>query len=579
MDAPGHRPLTRDPLLIVFALAVVIRVLFAATYPLNLAGDGGDYYEMMIHYNSSLVHAGGYPFVFGLPLYIARQFLPQEPVKAETAAISVAHDSTTPTPAAAVAEPIPRPVRYVLQYGLLLVQHVVDLGILWLLASVIRRIFGTYAAVYAVALIGLNPFVFGKVSTTRPEWFQSALVLGHLCVLYHAYAARQRATKLVLYASASALLMIGILAKFNSLPWAMFLPATLWLDRERLTAKAFMAAACGVVCATVLVGFVYLFHLPSTGTTTLTYDTGWLLIGKAATFSSTPTLEAANGISTKRYKLLTYFLSKDGPLPFGGAHLFRRVDAVPAEVRTEYRRRYAYLLSASEAELNAALALHPAAATFLGDPQLAYYYMGLEAADTLGVSVFLEAVRAEPIRYLRSSVASALRSLVFIQKWPQFPVNRRLGWSDLESPNGLDPKTDVAGTLRFGYARVELKGNRNIYYQRPVLLMPGVDIFSWLSDLPYYWVPAASALSIAMACWCVMIRVRSGAWRESVVIPLALIAGTIAFMLFSGLLIDVREKELFVIQPYLCLLAATGLATLHRGITRRTAPSGPWPRP
>ncbi len=58
--------------LITFLIILIFRLVFMVTYPLNVAGDGDAYFRMIGYGRSHLIHASGYPFIFGLPFQIYR---------------------------------------------------------------------------------------------------------------------------------------------------------------------------------------------------------------------------------------------------------------------------------------------------------------------------------------------------------------------------------------------------------------------------------------------------------------------------------------------------------------------------
>jgi len=63
------------PFWITLVFVCLVKLLFVVTYPLNVSGDGFTYFRMIATRSSNLAHAGGYPFLVGLPLAIPRAVL------------------------------------------------------------------------------------------------------------------------------------------------------------------------------------------------------------------------------------------------------------------------------------------------------------------------------------------------------------------------------------------------------------------------------------------------------------------------------------------------------------------------
>src|SRR5215831_7045948 len=116
--------LARYPVTAAILVVFIARVLFVITYPLNdFGGDTHNYLTMLLQGRSSLVHAGGYPFLVGLPFRIPL---------IQSGLVSV------------------------LPYMILILQHTVDVLVLLFLYGVASSLYGRMAGTIAMLLEGLS---------------------------------------------------------------------------------------------------------------------------------------------------------------------------------------------------------------------------------------------------------------------------------------------------------------------------------------------------------------------------------------------------------------------------------------
>ena len=110
----------------VAVLAIIaVRLIFVITYPLNdFGGDAQNYESMLLRGESSLVHAGGYPFLIGLPFRLA--------------GIHRLHPDTS------------------LPYVLLVAQHVIDMLVLIFLYRIMSVLYGRAAGALTILLMGFS---------------------------------------------------------------------------------------------------------------------------------------------------------------------------------------------------------------------------------------------------------------------------------------------------------------------------------------------------------------------------------------------------------------------------------------
>lgn len=396
-DAPG--PGRIGPLLLVLGLLVIVRIAFAATYSANVGGDGNNYLQMMASGRSNLVHAGGYPLLARHPLHWI-----------------------SPSP------PSPRTLETGLD-RLAALQQAVALASLVLLAVTVRRFFGSFAAGLFLALAGLHVGFVAATHSVYPEWLQASLV-GLLVALSLRASASDRALhRTLLVASAALVGAVAYLVKYNSLPWLFFPLALVALDRRALKEKALQ----GVVAAALFLGTVeayrWFHHLPTTGARRLSYDKAWVLLAslKEVVPGDRPAPEA--GLDSKRLLLLNALL----PWENANAFAFGSVTSVSPR-SAEYRSRYAWILTADEATVDAMLAKTPPSRSW--DWHHAFspttWCLGLEEGDALGVRVWFEQVRAFPGRFLAKTLSHAWDAATKRRNWYEgfpFPVA-----SDLSGP-------------------------------------------------------------------------------------------------------------------------------------------------
>jgi hypothetical protein len=514
-----------------FSIVLLIRLIFIVTFPLNIAGDGKTYFNMISGWYSHLALAGGYPFFFG----ILKSFF----------------DTLTIIETKSIAY----------KYFLLVLQHMTDLGVLMLMYLLLEKIFSASVACTSVLCYSINPFIIGHISTTRPEWFQSNLLLLSMLIAYLGYSTHNSKKKQVYYVGASLIFTLGFFVKFNLLPLASFFLVFAFLDkvliREKLKILAIIMLCCSIFYGT----YTVLYHKPSTGTSALTHDKSWILMRKTHAFSSNPNLNIENGINTKRFKLLTWFLWSYGKnRSFHPNHLYRHIDAVPQDIRKPFQERYGYLLSAKEDKLNQLIEENPTVKHFLGDQLLISYNIGLKESDRLGTRVFFETVRSEPAGYLKNVWQGFYKSFL-IKKKNNFPLNENLGWNHLSRPKAFDPDKHLKKRMGFGFSLIRVRHDRSIGYEwwpgeSPILWIPGINLFSILCHIFHFWIPVAWIACLAIVPACLIDRIKRGIWVKQNFIPIILAALIVFFMFWSNMVYRFRApKEFILITPYLCIFS------------------------
>jgi hypothetical protein len=512
----------------VFVVAAAVRLLMVITFPLSLwIADGKNYMDMLVRGVSNLIHAPGYPFIMGLPW--------RNPL------------------GRAVIEGSPATFHYVLN----LTQHLVCIGAAYLGFLVARQVFGGAAANLFVVLYLLDFRSIFVTSTVTPEWLQASLLIVLIWAVYSAYAADDVRHKVAFYSLAGLVFTASYLVKFNSV-FLLTCPALIAAADVRRSRKAIGAIGTGAATAAAAYGlFLVGYHQPSTGTYSISYDKGWVLLEKVMMFVPDKVLLPETGINTKRLIVLNTLLPKvEHRGPIG------HIDFVDDEIRAPFREKYLYLFHADDAVLDAYLRDIVIPRPFDFDKAFlpSAYFLDLEESNRLAVAVFREQVAAHWRSFLADIVRRSARQFV--------------------DPNtGLHPANPMVfnaseiSRLGWGFARLEIDSKemrrRCYWYQQPVVWIPGAKFFLLLAALEAYpalWV----SLLIGLGCvFAVVSWRRSGELQPWIFAQLALTLSCLVFLVASNTVYHFRWKELHAILPVLALLCSVALVQLFCRMHRR----------
>ena len=347
-------------------ISLVMQVVFATGYPLNVGrSDNPFYLEMILSGTfgaSNLILAPGYSYVLSKILALGEVSKPPAYTDLEW-----------------------------LQ-SVQLAQNILHF-VLFLMAVFLLWRF-TNAAVASIFVIGTSFYVgfWGGLNSASPEWLQGDLLI--LSLLLAATAARQKTWPRVLaFASVTGLVFsLAYLVKFNSLVVIIGLLAIFvfsGLNFKKITVGLAVATISGLAFVSF---FVSSYHEPTTGTSTLNYDSAWIL-----TSSMNPGYLLGDnedlGIEALRWKALIQ------QLPTGAAFAYPRIDtgAYP-EVKEQGLSLWNEIMAMDRnqlIEVTNSGELPPEYSHF-SQPTPIYWNVGLAEGETLGRAVYLEYLISNP---------------------------------------------------------------------------------------------------------------------------------------------------------------------------------------
>ncbi len=345
-------------------IAVVLQIIFATGYPINAGrADNTTYLEMILSGSSNLILAPGYGFVLNrIVMRIAGAPIPElfsdlEFLQSVQLAQNILH----------------------------LVLFLMAVFLLWRL---------TNAFVASIFVLGNTLYVgfWGGLNSASPEWLQGDLLI--LSLLLAATAARQKTWPRVIALSSITGLVFALayLVKFNSLVLIFGLIAMFVFSGLNFK-KIALGVSAATISALAFVSFFSIsYHEPRTGTTTLNYDTSWIL-----TSSMDPGYLLRDnedfGLEALRWKALIQ------QLPTGNAFAYPTIDigAYP-EVKEQGLSLWNDIMDMSRdqlIEVTNAGQFKPEYNHF-SQPTPIYWNVGLAEAEQLGRAVFFEYLLSNP---------------------------------------------------------------------------------------------------------------------------------------------------------------------------------------
>jgi hypothetical protein len=348
-------------------IAVVMQVIFATGYPLNVGrSDNPIYLEMILSGTfgaSNLILAPGYSYALSKIL--------------------------------AVGEVSKPPAYTDLEWlqSVQLAQNILHFVLFLMAVFLLWRL--TNAAVASSFVLGTSLYVgfWGGLNSASPEWLQGDLLI--LALLLAATAARQKTWPRVLaFSSVTGLVFsLAYLVKFNSLVVIIGLLAVFVFS-----GMTYKKIAGGLVAATIsalafVSFFVSSYHEPTTGTATLNYDSAWILTSSIDHYYLKKDNEEL-GLEALRWKALIQ------KLPTGAAFAYPRIDtgAYP-EIKERGLSLWNEIMAMDRdqlIEVTNAGKLPPEYSHF-SQPTPIYWNVGLAEGEKLGRAVYLEYLRSNPV--------------------------------------------------------------------------------------------------------------------------------------------------------------------------------------
>jgi hypothetical protein len=507
----GQAPREVTLLLPSLVIAVVMQIIFATGYPLNAGrSDNPVYLEMILSGSSNLILAPGYGFVLNR---------------------IVMRIAGVPIPPAFTDIEWLQSVQFA-QNVLHLCLFLLAVFLLWRLSN---------AVVASIFVIGNSLYVglWGGLNSASPEWLQGDLLI--LSLLLAATAARQKTfPRVVAVASLTGLVFsLAFLVKFNSLV-LIFGLITIFVFSGLNFRKIALGLSAAIISALAFVSFYSTsYHEPRTGTTTLNYDTAWILsssIDPGYMFRDNEDL----GLEALRWKVLIQ------QLPTGSAFAYPTIDtgAYP-EVKEQGLLLWDEIMAMNRDQLikNANAGEFKPEYNHFSQPIPIYWNVGLAEAEKLGRAVFLEYVFSNP-GHVFNKVSSGILSDWGVYQDGFLPVEQ-------------DPKTLIfnsngpngSNDLGYGFAEVSGPPQFQLYWNPSMSIDKfAFDVASSLNKIRVpVWIEYLLTLLVIPA-WLILRRSGMSLLLVSAVL------GQAAFMGASWMLVGMRHKEEVSILPIAVLV-------------------------
>jgi hypothetical protein len=521
----------RGGLIAFSSLIMVVTALFILTYPINIAqSDAVGYLEMMLGHRSNLIMASGYPFLFHYLLSLCTALPPLGERSLIYQALLIE------TPDSLIPE-------FLLK--LLIANHAVHLAIVASVTWILSRTFGLSVALITAFLWSLNLFFLSAVSISQPEFLQADLLMLAVALCSWAFMRDEVRAKLPLYFLASFVFAWVFLVKYNALAFGGFFLLLLYFDSTTIKIKIAGLVACITVFASVLFGYLWLFHYPSTGSWSFHHDRAWVYVYKLYWTFGPNVLDHSPGIAALRWKALTVAI----PQEIGGYAYSSLSDSASQEQKQKYRPKVDAILSMTEDELRTYIRDNPPQPTppgfdFSRTAHPLYWYIGLAEADDLGSAMFWEFMRNNVGVVFKTVVTASVQTTLTSVANPYVPIPAR--------PLDLFPTTNLANGFSQFSTRIQPPIFGTYWSYNLILWKPGMRLFGivdylritpWVERLLYlclgaglYWLP-----------------------RQQNRVICALWLGIIGFILASHFVLVFRPKEAVALWPVGCLLWAIAI--------------------
>ena len=487
-------------------IAVVLQIIFATGYPLNAGrADNIPYLQMILSGSSNLILAPGYSFVLNrIVMRIAGVPIPELFSDIE--------------------------FLQAVQWA----QNILHLALFLMAVFLLWRL--TNAAVASIFVLGNSLYVgfWGGLNSASPEWLQGDLLI--LALLLAATAARQKTWPRVVVLSliTGLVFSLAFLVKFNSLVVVVGL-ITIFVFSGLNFKKIALGLAAATISALAFVSFFsVVYHEPRTGTTTLNYDTAWILTSSM----EYGYLERPNedlGTEALRWKALIQ------QLPTGDPFAYPTIDtgAYP-EVKEQGLVLWNQVMAMNRDQLievtNAGQFKQEY--SHFSQPIPIYWNVGLAEGEKLGRAVFFEYLLSNP-RHVFNKISYGLLSDWGVYQNGFLPVEQ-------------DPKTlviakdgpNASNVLGYSFEAVSGPPQFQLYWNPSMTIDKfAFNLASTLDKIRIpVWVEYLLTLLVIPA-WFVLRRSGLSLLLVSAVISQA------AFMAASWMLVGMRHKEEVSILP------------------------------
>jgi hypothetical protein len=420
-----------------------------------------------------------------------------------------------------------------------LAQNILHLVLFLIAVFLLWRL--TNATLASIFVIGNSLYVgfWGGLNSASPEWLQGDLLI--ISLLLAAAAGRQKTwPRVIVLSSITALVFaLAYLVKFNSLVVIIGLITVFVLSGLNFK-KIALGLAAATISALAFVSFFSIsFHEPRTGTTTLNYNTAWILSS-----SMDPGYLQRNyedlGIEALRWKALIQ------QLPAGDAFAYPTIDtgAYP-EVKEQGLALWNDIMGMSRDQLievtNAGV-FKPEYNHF-SQPTPIYWNVGLAETEKLGRAVFFEYLLSNP-GHVFNKLSFGLLSDWGVYQDGYLPVEQDLKTLVLKS-DGPNANNDLMYSFSEGSGPPQFQ-----LYWNPSMTIDksSLDLASILDKIRVpVWVEYLLTVFVIPA-WFLLRRSGMSLLLVSAVLSQA------AFMGASWMLVGMRHKEEVSILPITVLV-------------------------